>query len=992
MVHPQDHLRLRTPLPATYADPARITVRVSSAVETSCEPSSNASLTLNTTTVERILNADSLLPRYRVQEVLGSGLSGMVYGIWDQFMHRQIAVKVMQSNSSARALREVHVAGALEHPNILPFYDAGQADDGVLWLAMRKAPGQDLLHIMEDPARRADLLSSDRDAVAIVLPIANALAYAHMRGILHHDVKPSNIVIDLHGDVMLVDWGSATTIAERSGGMRPQEGTLPYIAPEQLVGAECDVRSDIYALGATLFHLVYGRPPMVPGQPRSGAGQLLRRAEPNRSERSQTTRAVQAIINKAIALEPAQRYATMHEFAQDCRAYLTDRPMNAYRLPLIVRVLRWLRFHRLAAVAALVALLGMATSVLLWQHHRSQTTPTWIQTLDLEESLRAESNQWSVLVAPDWLDVNTQSIPYDQAVSWGIVEPNADKISINADDRLYGPAMLRWQQSFARNVRFSYTVTPLVKPNNCNIILGLDRAEGLILHFGGFNEYEYLTITRGSYGRGIMKKRLPAPIQVGQPLAIEIQRLYNRLSVRVGGQVIIDGLSLDQFDIAAPTYLAFDTNANRISISNLQVEELAQPPLISHMAMAEELLRAGQTQRARQQFLWAQDRGQADPAHLAWRIGASYHDEGLEQQARSVWRQALEAGHGDLQWRELIQLAICRSDVARGDHQAAQLIIPVLLQQNSSQNIREEALDILCGLLSQPVIPDEVGLTPQVAYDYSLNHYRQQLQLIRKWVIELNLDLHANQLELAPPRFRWLVHCIVSNCHWIHLRKEVLTSNKSLVDVALSRETNVNGDNGKVRTTMPVNFFDYRRRWRDVAVKSGIINIYHIELFTSHAWNAIAAELAGDSQAHGQHMSSILSAPPRLGMLADYFALGTAWTLDLRSPESARDRLRLLARVEPARTQQTIAYIMGDSSAISAELLGTLGLPLWVIEGLRAELRGDNQQAIEMYRQALATEPLQTKDLDEEARDWQSYAQWRMRRSASRDIKVMTAP
>jgi serine/threonine protein kinase len=187
---------------------------------------------------------------YRIVRLLGQGGTGAVYLAVDEQLDRPVALKVLplelcrDERFRQRFLREARTAAGIEHPGIVPIYAAGEAD-GLLFLAMRHVSGADLRHLLERDGR----LELGR-AIRILAPVADALDAAHAEGLVHRDVKPGNILVDEDDRAFLADFGLAKHAAtvnslSREGAF---SGTIDYIAPEQIEGAEVDGRADVYAL------------------------------------------------------------------------------------------------------------------------------------------------------------------------------------------------------------------------------------------------------------------------------------------------------------------------------------------------------------------------------------------------------------------------------------------------------------------------------------------------------------------------------------------------------------------------------------------------------------------------------------------------------------------------------------------------------------------------------------------------------------------------
>ncbi len=239
---------------------------------------------------------------------------------------RRDALKMLNADLShdlsirQRFVHEAEIASQLDHPNIVSIYARGQAEDGQLWIAMQYVAGTDAEQALQNasmtPAR----------AVRIVSEVAKALDYAHQRGVVHHDVKPGNILLanvssdDEH--VLLSDFGVARS-AGTTGETATADGgstvavTLAYAAPEVITGAAVDGRADIYSLGCTLFRLLTGSQPYSNADgPAAVAQAHLRQPPPRISEYlPAATRQLDVVVARALAKVPSERYGSAREFA-----------------------------------------------------------------------------------------------------------------------------------------------------------------------------------------------------------------------------------------------------------------------------------------------------------------------------------------------------------------------------------------------------------------------------------------------------------------------------------------------------------------------------------------------------------------------------------------------------------------------------------------------------------------------------------------------------
>jgi serine/threonine protein kinase/Tfp pilus assembly protein PilF len=259
--------------------------------------------------------------RYRVQRELGRGGMAIVYLAEDLKHHRRVAVKVLQPEithavGSERFLREIEIAAQLSHPNILPLHDSG-AGDGLLYYVMPYVAGESLRGRLE----REKQLPLE-DALQITREAADALAYAHSRGIVHRDIKPENILFQ-SGHAVVSDFGIARAIG-KAGGERLTDtglalGTPIYMSPEQASGEhEIDARTDIYSLGCLLYEMLAGSPPYTGANAQAiFARKVLEPVPSLRVVRNTVPVDVERVIARALAKAPADRFATAAEFSAE---------------------------------------------------------------------------------------------------------------------------------------------------------------------------------------------------------------------------------------------------------------------------------------------------------------------------------------------------------------------------------------------------------------------------------------------------------------------------------------------------------------------------------------------------------------------------------------------------------------------------------------------------------------------------------------------------
>jgi TolB-like protein/tRNA A-37 threonylcarbamoyl transferase component Bud32 len=264
--------------------------------------------------------AEALAGRYRIERELGRGGMATVYLAEDLKHQRKVAVKVLRPELAAalgaeRFLREIQTTASLRHPHILPLYDSGAAE-GFLYYVMPFIEGGSL----RDRLRQQKQLPLD-EALALSREVADALGYAHSRGIVHRDIKPENILLE-QGHAVVTDFGIARALSE-AGGERLTEtglaiGTPLYMSPEQAAGdRDLDGRSDLYSLGCVLYEMLAGQPPFTGPTAESITRQhLLTQAAPVTNLRPTVPEAVAGTLARTLAKNPADRFNPAAQFIQ----------------------------------------------------------------------------------------------------------------------------------------------------------------------------------------------------------------------------------------------------------------------------------------------------------------------------------------------------------------------------------------------------------------------------------------------------------------------------------------------------------------------------------------------------------------------------------------------------------------------------------------------------------------------------------------------------
>jgi serine/threonine protein kinase len=379
---------------------------------------------------------DIVLGDYRIQREVGRGGMGIVYEAEQQSLKRRVALKVLPFAATLdprqlqRFQTEARAAAHLHHTNIVPVFAVG-CEQGVHYYAMQFIEGRNLAAVIEDLRREGEKQGS-RDArpsildprssidprvpqastreqaaatersvrgTAFLRSVANwgvqaaeALEHAHQLGIVHRDVKPANLLLDQRGQLWVADFGLALCQGETGLTMTGDlVGTLRYMSPEQALARRgiVDHRTDIYSLGATLYELLTLEP-LFRGRDRHELLTQIALEEPRlpRHLNRAVPPPLETVVLKALAKDPARRYASAREMADDLRRFLDDRPVLARRPSLGERAGRWARRYR-TALAALASLLGLALVTLA-----VSVLVMWFQTQQTrEETAQAEAKR-----------------------------------------------------------------------------------------------------------------------------------------------------------------------------------------------------------------------------------------------------------------------------------------------------------------------------------------------------------------------------------------------------------------------------------------------------------------------------------------------------------------------------------------------------------------------------------------------------------------------
>lgn len=558
--------------------------------------------------------------KYKFRRSIGRGGMKMVLQVRDNDTMRDVAMALMpdiEHRSRAEILRfiqEARVTASLEHPNIVPVHDIGIDSSGSPYFTMKLLSGESLASLLKkmDEGNPAYLKNYSFDSLMrMYLRICNGVAFAHSKGIIHLDLKPENVQIGEFGEVLILDWGLARSISGKHTNVNEEQpvrntrlgkgysnfkltmdgvmnGTPGYMAPEQAAGrnSRSDVRTDVYALGAILYAMVTYKDPIEPGDLKSMLhdtiyGNIIRPGE--RVPGREIPYGIEAVILKAMSVNPANRYSSVKELRDEVIAYIDGFDTKAEKAGVLKKFLLLIKRHRLMVTSICVTLLLAVTlgfyaffEISRWQ---SDWVPVYQQTFTRPDAtLNGLSFMDSTLGKP--------------APEWKLTQEGLEMAKggwLWLDSRLYGNVKVVLTVSAppvmeALEISVNSHITPLkdwwqVPPGYSFIIAGFGGTKDAIAKVNDPLSVEYIS-------SGETK------LASDQDVTITVTRRDDHLSMTID-----KNHSVSSYDYFPPTgeglcRVGIRAFANGLKIRSLSVYRLAIPEKTTPLIAGDTLLEA----------------------------------------------------------------------------------------------------------------------------------------------------------------------------------------------------------------------------------------------------------------------------------------------------------------------------------------------------------------------------------------------------------------
>ncbi len=539
--------------------------------------------------------------RFTEYELIGEGTNARVFSVKDENFDRYVAFKVIkQSGGSSKHkiqkfIHEARVTASLEHPNILPVYDINIAESGDCYISMKRVEGLTLGNAIRrtQKGQVPKEISTLNDMVSIIISLCNALAYSHSRGIIHQDIKPDNVMIGKFGEVLVVDWGTSVDVKDsQEENRRRLVGTPAYMSPEQARTETVDNRSDIYAVGATFFHMIFLRHPLW-AKDMGVFWERKRKGEiepPTPEEAGKIPKQLLAIILKSLSAEVESRYQNIEDLAEDLKNYQAGLAVSAYKDTLWDKLKRWygknakILWVSVAFTAAILYFAGLIYG------ERLKEFFTWhlVYENDFSNEGGSLENDWET-VQYVW-DNTKVPIPNKPNTIWQVKGG-----ALHGRDTTGIIQNINFKRPVSDNIRVEWDRTVIKGAHNLNMYIGGDnRYNAYTLHVGGFGNPLYLALTKGENFELLDFVILDKKQDIGETYHYRVDKDKGYIRFYINGQRVINYLDYDYYSGSGHQQFGFEVMASaHHTIDNLKVFTKALPERISPLAVADKVFEMG---------------------------------------------------------------------------------------------------------------------------------------------------------------------------------------------------------------------------------------------------------------------------------------------------------------------------------------------------------------------------------------------------------------
>ncbi len=547
--------------------------------------------------------------RYELRGLAGVGGTSCVYAMIDRNLGREVAVKLLERSRPGDRenvesfIDEARITASLQHPNVLPVYDIEATRDGRLYFSMKKIEGRSLGRALEaySLGEQVEQLATPNAVVSVFIGVCQALSYAHHRGFVHQDVKPDNIMLGDFGEVLLVDWGSAIRATE--GAPPKLYGTPLYMSPEQARLEGVSALSDVYCVGASLFHALMRRLPTWA----DGGEELMarkRRGEidmPTVEERKRVPAPLLGIALKAMVPEPSARYSSVEAMLRDLKAFQAGLAVSAHRDSPWQLLSRWYRHNRkpfwiaAAGACAVVALIGV------FAMEKSKERSSWMPVADEDfahATLAGLETRWRGLAkSADAFGLPFSEIPLSTGMRWTL---SGGRMHL-ASEREY--VDLVWREELHGDFRVEWDYTCERANQNLNCFIGPDREKGFTFHVGAYGDPHYALMTKGAYFKVVDQRFIVHPLVIAKPYHYVMEKDGRHMRMSIDGAMVFDYQDFDAFNSETTSTFGFDCYAgNAQSIEHVRVFDRPLPQRISPLEVGRRLYQAGKVDEAVRQY------------------------------------------------------------------------------------------------------------------------------------------------------------------------------------------------------------------------------------------------------------------------------------------------------------------------------------------------------------------------------------------------------